>query len=111
MELKSIDEAIDPYTGKIITYAFPGGYPIFYITADMGILCPDCVSNNIELIRDADTQCPDDDQWRVIAVEIYEEGPSLYCDNCNAEIESAYGDPDEENESEERVNYTGMNEW
>jgi hypothetical protein len=28
--------------GKLITYAWPGGYPVFYVTADAGILCPDC---------------------------------------------------------------------
>ena len=28
----------------------------------------------------------------------YDEGPTIYCDGCNAEIESSYGDPDDKSE-------------
>lgn len=98
MEIKNINDVMEEYsdgTKHIPFYAFPGGYPIYYITADGGILCPDCVNDNLARIRQVDTQCPDDDQWRVIAVEIHEEGSPIQCDNCYKQIESAYGDPDE----------------
>jgi hypothetical protein len=32
----------------------------------------------------------------VVVGDVYYEGPPLICDDCGTEIESAYGDPDEE---------------
>ena len=77
-------------------YAWPGGYPIYYITKDCGVLCagPEC-ANGPEA-RQADSECPDDDQWLVIAADVHWEGEPMVCDHCGSEIESAYGDPDEE---------------
>lgn len=92
-EIKTIEEVIKE-DGKVITYAFPGGYPIYYLCEDGGILCPDCVNNNLELIKMAKED--NDSQWNVIALDVYYEGPVMYCGNCNAEIESAYGDPNED---------------
>ena len=83
------NEAIKPYimeNGKVQSYAFPGGYPIYYITADNGVLCPDCVNKNMHLLNDKH-----DKQWYVVASEINYEDDSLHCDNCNKKIESAYG--------------------
>ena len=42
---KSIDD------GK---YAFPGGYPKFYITKDCSALCHDCVQNNLMEVTHVD---------------------------------------------------------
>lgn len=84
------NETIKKYTmenGKVQSYAFPGGYPIHYITADNGVLCPDCVNKNMKLLNDKH-----DKQWYVVDAEINCEDNSLYCDNCNKQIESAYGD-------------------
>lgn len=67
--------------------AFPGGYPLFYVTKDCGILCPKCANDNKELTFD-----PDDPQWFIIGADVNYESTNLYCDNCNAQIESAYGD-------------------
>lgn len=96
MDIKSIEDVMEE-NGKVITYAFPGGYPIYYLCRDGGILCPDCVNANLELIRVAKEE--NDPQWDVIALDVYYEGPVMFCDNCNAEIESAYGDPYEEDGS------------
>ena len=79
--------------GKVPAYAWPGGYGILYYTDDGGTLCPDCVNANLDLCKDKD-----DPQWHVFAWDIYYEGPSLYCDNCGKELESEYGDPEEEKE-------------
>lgn len=70
-------------------WAWPGGYPIFYITADDGVLCSKCANNNITLTSDRDG----DDQWRIVAADINYEDTSLHCDNCNELVESAYGEP------------------
>lgn len=77
--------------GKLPTYAWPGGYPIYYLAADGGLLCPDC-ANCGEALSDY----PDDDQWRIVAGGIHWEGGPIVCDNCNVEIESAYENPDGE---------------
>ena len=76
--------------GELPSYAWPGGYPIFYLTADNGMLCPDCA--NCPECRNADVEYPSDDQWRIVATGINWEDTALYCDHCNNHIESAYGD-------------------
>jgi hypothetical protein len=66
--------------GYLPAVSFPGGYPIIYLSKG-DILCVSCATLESENIEDHD---------------IHWEGPSTYCDGCNEEIESAYGDPDEE---------------
>ena len=79
--------------GNLPAYAWPGGYPLYYVCADGGILCPNC-ANKQSAVRDADEHpdYPDYDQWRTIAVDINWEDASLTCDNCSQRIESAYAD-------------------
>ncbi len=71
-------------------YAWPGGYPIFAITADYGCLCKKCVEDELSLIEKADEDS--DQQWQLLALEINWEDSDLHCDNCGNQIESAYGD-------------------
>jgi hypothetical protein len=66
-----------------------GGYPLAYYAEDGGVFCADCV--NGEDVREID-----DPQWNVMEVDTHLEGAPLHCDNCNAEIPSAYGDPEED---------------
>ena len=42
--------------GELITYAWPGGYPVIYITEDSGVLCPNCANgkNDSEAYLDID---------------------------------------------------------
>ncbi len=81
--------------GKLPAYAWPGGYPIIYSTSDGAWLCPACA--NGENGSDAN-EASDDPQWRLIACDVHWEGPDLQCEHCNADIESAYGDPDADDE-------------
>lgn len=77
-------------TYKLTSYSSYGGYPLYYVTADNCVLCADCATKQVTT-RGCD--------WpRVIDVDTHMEGSALSCDNCSAEIESAYGDPDEDNE-------------
>ena len=76
-------------SGKLQYYAWPGGYPLFYVTQDGGTLCPDC-ANSAE--SKGLTDDPDDTQWYIIACQANWEDESLYCDNCSDYIEFAYGD-------------------
>lgn len=67
-------------------YAWPGGYPIFYVTPDGGCLCPDCANDNLNLTFDGA------DDWRIVATDINYENTALYCDHCGGQIEPAYGE-------------------
>ena len=90
--------------GKFPTFAFPGGYPIYYLAADNEVLCPDCANfpeaftteekrTAVRTGKDQEEGTPDytDRMWELVAVDIHEEGLPLTCSNCNKEIPSAYG--------------------
>ena len=74
------------------TYAWPGYYEICYIVHDGGVLCHNCA--NDELMRTIDQ---DDERFYIVEADVNWECPSIYCDHCNREIESAYGDSNAEN--------------
>ena len=75
-----------------LSYAWPGGYQIHYVTKDCGVLCHNCA--NDEIMRTID---PDDEQFYIVKDGgVHWEGPPIYCDHCGREIESEYGDPDAE---------------
>ncbi len=71
-------------------FAWPGGYPLFYLCSDGGILCPKCVNAEIDNIDDS-TRRKLRDGWQLTACDVHWEGEALTCDHCNAEIDSAYG--------------------
>lgn len=82
-------------------YVWPGGYPCYYITADGAALCPTCAEKEQELIRES-IAAKSDDGWRVVGKDVNWEDSYLYCDHCNAHIESAYcADENEEVNSHE----------
>lgn len=84
--MKAELEKLKGEDGKLPSWAWPGGYPIYYLCADGGILCPKCA--NLPDVASAD---PLDKQWYLEASGIHWEGAPLTCDHCNATIESAYG--------------------
>jgi hypothetical protein len=65
---------------QVETYAWPGGYPLFYMVQG-DVLCPKCVNDN-----------PDNDSFNPDAVDVNYEDTELYCCNCNEQIEAAYRD-------------------
>lgn len=68
------------------SFAWPGGYPIYYLDGGSSTLCPRCANESCE------DSIP---SFRPAEFGIHYEGESLICDNCSAEIESAYGPVDE----------------
>jgi len=77
--------------GKLVSYAWPGGYPVYYLDRDNCCLCPDCAR-----ICDGDEhkgQCTETTEFGV-----HYEGEPITCEECNREIESAYGVPDGDDE-------------
>ena len=71
-------------------YAWPGGYPMFFITSDGESL-------SFESVRDEYYQCAYsmrhriDDGWRIVGCDINYEDTELTCDHSGARIPSAYG--------------------
>ncbi len=78
-------------SGKFPAFTSMGGYPIIYLTADDSVMCAACA--NGENGSEASLE-HEDKQWRLAACDIYWEGPAHECEHCNADIESAYGDPE-----------------
>lgn len=65
---------------KIIDYAWPGGYPVVYLTGSDETLCPDCARA--------------EDDPTDLTPHTHFEGEPVICDECSAKIESAYGVPE-----------------
>lgn len=68
-----------PSIGNRESYAWPGGYPLFYISKQNNICCPECANREV------------DQSDEIIAMDINYEDDDLYCDDCGKKIESAYG--------------------
>lgn len=76
-------------------FAWPGGYPVYVVLSDGLKLCQDCARKEYRLIS-ASTRNGLRDDWSALGAEVYWEGPTDICANCDCELPSAYGDPDEE---------------
>ncbi len=79
--------------GKYPAYAWPGGYPIFYMAADDSVVCSTCANS-----PDYRTWNEDDIEHILVASDINWESTDLYCDDCGERIESAYADDDDTTE-------------
>jgi len=72
-------------------YAWPGGYPCYWITADGGALAFDvCKTHRRSMLQAIADQ--DSSGWRVVALDINWEDDTLVCDHTGKRIESAYGE-------------------
>lgn len=76
-------------------YAWPGGYPLYFMASDGGALSFEAVRDNLRQVMNA-IQQRDNSGWRVVACDINWEDSSLVCDHTGKPIESAYGEPDKE---------------
>ena len=70
-------------------YAWPGGYPCYFITNDGAALSFDSVQSNIGEIEDSIERRLNDGR-RVVAMAINWEDPDLICDDSGKHIEAAY---------------------
>lgn len=72
-------------------FAWPGGYPLFFITSDGAALSFEAVRENYRLVIDAmrnDLR----DGWQVIGCDVNWEDASLFCDHTGNRIVSAYAE-------------------
>lgn len=81
-------------------YAWPGGYPLYFVMADGESLAFDVAGlpDVAPLIRDAIIAGPHtgNDEWRVIAVEVNWEDDTLTCVHTGRAIECAYPSDEQE---------------
>ena len=82
----TLEKLKESNNGTLPAYAWPGGYPVIYITDDADVMCPKCANEeeNVHFTGDADG-------WRIDAYDVFYEGAAVNCCNCNERIESAYG--------------------
>ena len=62
---------------KLPAYAWPGGYPMYYLDEESNVLCPDCANDNDNFNAPIVSMCIN-----------YEE--EVICEHCNKKIETAY---------------------
>jgi hypothetical protein len=70
-------------------YAWPGGYPCYFVTSDGAALSWNAARHNRRAILEA-IAGKLSDGWRVIGMDINWEDSALYCDDTGERIESAY---------------------
>jgi hypothetical protein len=80
-------------------FAWPGGYPLYLIMSDCEPATFDAVRANWRGIVSAFLTGNARDDWRVIGCEVHWEGAALICAISGEQIESAYGNPDDESEA------------
>lgn len=72
-------------------WAWPGGYPMYFITDDGAALSFDAVRDNYaQCSRSIRERCSDG--WRIVACAVNWEDGELTCDHTGKPIESAYAD-------------------
>ena len=72
-------------------YAWPGGYPVYFLTDDGEVLSYDAVKENYRQVLSA-VKNNDNNGWKVIAADVNWEDGFLYCSHTGNKIESAYGE-------------------
>ena len=68
--------------GKLYKWAWPGGYPLFYLDGENSVLCPDCANASVEA----------EEHFQPQACDANWDDPMLYCEQCGERIESAYAE-------------------
>jgi hypothetical protein len=72
-------------------YAWPGAYPLFFITAEGDPISFEGARANLRQIIDAiGNGLPNG--WRIVALDVNWENPDLFCAETGKRIQSAYGE-------------------
>lgn len=80
-------------------YTSVGSYPLFLVMADGECLCADCVREEFKRIGRATRDNERPGGWCAATVDVNWES-ELFCANCNKQIESAYGVPEEDTDEQ-----------
>lgn len=91
MHINSVSDFREAYRNG--PFAWPGGYPLYFITSDGAALSWRAAKYNRRNILEAIAN-KTNDGWRIVGVEINYEDPALYCDDTGERIPSAYAEDD-----------------
>lgn len=72
-------------------HAWPGGYPLYFITDDGEALSFEGARQNIRSIVDSIAH-KTNDGWRIVAIDVNWDDSELLCAHTGKRIESAYGE-------------------
>jgi hypothetical protein len=72
-------------------YAWPGGYPCYFITSDGAALSFDAARKERRNILES-IAARSNNGWRIVGLDINWEDNELYCEHTNNKIQSAYGE-------------------
>jgi hypothetical protein len=72
-------------------FAWPGGYPLYFITDDGAALSFNAVRENLRSVIWS-IRHGVNDGWRVVGCDVNWEDPKLFCDHTGNRIESAYAE-------------------
>lgn len=89
MKINSVCEFRKAYRNG--PFAWPGGYPMYFITSDGAALSFKAVRQNLRSILES-IRDKSHDGWNVTALDINWEDSELYCDHTGERIESAYAE-------------------
>lgn len=73
-------------------YAWPGGYPLYFLASDGEALSFKAVKDNLDEIRDSHARNDRTGGWLLIGVDTNWEDGNLTCSHTGDFIESAYGE-------------------
>lgn len=73
-------------------YDWPGGYPVYTVMSDGGLMCADCARKNYKRIAQATLMRDHLSSWFSFGCMVLWEGTGDQCCNCNKDLESAYGE-------------------
>jgi hypothetical protein len=93
MEIKSISDFRKAYRNG--PFAWPGGYPLFFITSDGVALSWKAAKYNRRYILQSIAH-HSDRTWRIVGVDVNWENPALYCDDTGERIPSAHAEDEAE---------------
>jgi hypothetical protein len=81
-------------------FTFPGCYPLYFIASDGEAISFESAREQFRQIAQTIQDGDRHSGWRIVAVDINYEDADLYCAHSGQRIESAYGEP-EDNESDD----------
>lgn len=94
--MKNAPYTVAQFTAQLAQggFAWPGGYPLFFVTSDGGALSFESAQKNAKLIESAIADNDSTGGWQVVACQVNWEDAELYCDDTGKRIPSAYAEPE-----------------
>ena len=73
-------DLINSYNGQLPAVSYVGLCNLIYFDNAGNVYCSDCATKRFQASEE-------------LFYNVYDEGPALYCEDCNTAIDSNYGDP------------------